>query len=236
MTQLEPRRPCATQNLMDYSRKKAHYQTDSVALQYDAVRWTKPGRRWSNRRKLLTIGKAIDKVTSLSNQPIQNALDLPCGTGRIFPVLFSKNIRVTGADISSEMMKVARGKSNNQTLQNGFIRCDAEHLPFGNNRFDSVFSIRFLFHLPAEVRQNALREIARVSRQWVIVDYRHKYTLKYWLKQLQQTLGLRTKPYIRLSRQEISEDFRKVGLAPVKIFPTFPFFSDKWVILARKIT
>lgn len=235
MTQLTPRRFSTARDLMDYDRKKGHYQTDSVARQYDATRWTKPGRRWSNHRKLSAIRKAIDAAIAFNNQPIKNALDLPCGTGRIFSVLFSKNIRVTGADISSEMMKVARGKSANTPLQNGFIRCDAEQLPFGSNRFDSVFSIRFLFHLPGEARQNALREMARVSRHWVIVDYRHKYTLKYLLKRLKQKFGLFSKPYHRLSRQEISEDFQRAGLDMVQIFPTFPFFSDKWVVLARKI-
>jgi len=220
---------------LDYDRKKAHYQTDHIAVQYDAIRWSKTSRRWSNYRKLITIGKAIDIANMLNNQPIKNALDLPCGTGRIFPLLFSRNIQITGADISSEMMKVARSKSIERSLQNGFIRCDAEYLPFRSSIFDSVFSIRFLFHLPVEVRQNALKEMARISRQWVIVDYRHKYTFKYLLKQLQQTLGLPTKPYHRVSRLDITEDFRKAGLDLVKIFSTFPFFSDKWVILARKI-
>ena len=235
MRQLKTEDSSATSELVDYNQKKAHYQKDNIAVQYDTIRWAKPGRRWSNKRKLLAIGKAIDAATALNNQPVQNALDLPCGTGRILPVLFSRNIRVTGADISSEMMKVARSKNRDSGLQKGFIRCDAEHLPFGDNQFDSVFSIRFLFHLPSKVRQNALMEMGRVSRQWVIVDYRHKYTLKYLLKKLQCRLGLSSKHYNRLSQQEISEDFQKAGLDLVKIFPTFPVFSDKWVILARKI-
>jgi len=48
-------------------------------------------------------------------------------------------------------------------------------------------------------------------------------------------LGWESKPYVRLSREEIAEDFRKAGVELIKIFPTFPLFSDKWVILGRKI-
>lgn len=234
MSRLKPHNSDSTSELRDYGRKKAHYQADSVAAQYDAMRWASPGRQWSNHRKLLAIGKAIDKAGRLGAQPIKTALDIPCGTGRIFPPLFSRDIRVTGGDISAEMMKVARKKSASVRLQNGFIRCDAEHLPFKSGQFDSVFSIRFLFHLPNEVRQKALKEMARVSRQWVIVDYRHKYTFKYLLKQLRRRLGLSSKPYHRLSREDIAGDLQKARLELVRIFPTFPLFSDKWVILARK--
>jgi len=217
-----------------YENKKKHYQADHVADQYDTARWMTPGRRWSNYRKLLSIGKAIDSAVALNKQPIKSALDLPCGTGRILQTLFSRDIRVTGADISAEMMKVAKSKFADISLQSGFVRCDAEHLPFKSTQFDSVFSIRFIFHLPAEVRQNVLKEMARVSRHWVIVDYRHKYTLKYLLKRLKCKLGLTSKSYYRVSRQDIAEDFRNAKLELIRIFPTFPLFSDKWVILARK--
>lgn len=222
------------QETIDYSRKKAHYQRDQVAVGYDAIRWSSPSRRWSNRRKLQAVAKAVDHAAELE-YPIRTALDLPCGTGRIFPVLLSRNIQVTGADLSSEMMKVARDKTGDVPVQKGFIRCDAESLPFQTDRFDAVFSIRFLFHLPAGVRQRALSEMARVSRKWVIVDYRHRHTLKYRLKHLQGRLGLPSKPSSRLSREEIAEDFRQAGLELIRIFPTFPLFSDKWVILGRKL-
>lgn len=217
----------------DYEQKKAHYQTDKVAAEYDAIRWSILSRRWSNSRKLRAIGKAIELASALDG-PIKTALDIPCGTGRIFPVLFSKDIHVTGADLSLEMMQVAKSKFREVKLKDGFIRCDAVSLPFTDGRFDAVFSIRFLFHLPVDIRRRALKEIARISRQWVIVDYRHKYTLKYRLKSLKQRLRLSRKAYHRVSRQDIAEDFQQARLELVKVFPTFPLFSDKWVILARK--
>ncbi|MBI3620921.1 MAG: class I SAM-dependent methyltransferase [Nitrospirae bacterium] len=218
----------------DYLQKKAHYQADTVAVHYDATRWSSPSRRWSNQRKLRTIAKAIDHAARL-HEPIRTALDLPCGTGRIFPVLFARNIRVTGADLSAEMMHVARNKFHDAPGQKGFVRCDAESIPFSTDRFDAVFSIRFLFHLQPAVRRRALSEMARVSRRWVIIDCRHRYTMKYRLRELQRRLGLSSKIYQPLSREELKEDFRQAGLEPVMIFPTFPIFSDKWVILGRKI-
>ncbi|MBI5191813.1 MAG: class I SAM-dependent methyltransferase [Nitrospirae bacterium] len=218
----------------EYDRKKAHYQADKVAKDYDAFRWSSASRRWSNKRKLLAISKAIDLAASMGNA-IHSAIDIPCGTGRIMPFLLSKNIKLTGSDISHEMMQVAQGKVRDSSLSNGFVRCDAEKLPFADGSFDSIFSIRFLFHLPTDVRRRALREMARISRRWVIVDYRHKYTMKYRLKHLKGKLGLSTKQYNRVSVEDISKDFNEAGLKLIKIFPTYPIFSDKWVILARKI-
>lgn len=219
----------------DYERKKLHYQKEEVAETYDEIRWSSPSRRRSNKRKLRAINRAISAAAALGS-PILKALDIPCGTGRIFHLLSSRGILVTGADLSNEMMRVASGKSEGSPFIQGYIQCDAESMPFPDNYFDAIFSIRFLFHLPTEARRRALKEMARVSRQWVIVDYRHRYTIKYLLKRLQLWLGLSTKKYERLRLSDIREDFREAELKIVSIFPTFPLLSDKWVLLGRKIS
>ena len=198
------------------------------------MRWSTLRQRWSNRRDLQAIAKAISAATALHGH-IRSALDIPCGTGRLFQLLSSRRIRVAGADLSLEMMKVARGKSEVSHPIHGYIRCEVEGLPFRENRFDAVLSIRFLLHLPMEIRRKALKEMARVSQQWVILDYRHRYTLKYWLKQFQWKLGLSSKRYYRLSRDDIEKDFQEAQLELVRIFPVLHMFSDKWVILGRKI-
>lgn len=216
-----------------YERKKAHYQSFETAVAYDEARWSSFGRNRSNKRKSAAINRAISAAVSI-DVPIRDALDIPCGTGRIFPLLADRNIMVTGADLSLEMMQVAESKFGGSPNIREYVKCDAEAMPFDDNRFDAVLSIRFLFHLPPETRRKAMKEMARVSRQWVIVDYRHKYTIKYMLKRLKANLGLTSKRYDRMSRREIEEDFREAGLEIVKIFPTFPLLSDKWVILGRK--
>jgi ubiquinone/menaquinone biosynthesis C-methylase UbiE len=182
----------------------------------------------------MAIGQAMDRAAA-EGRTIRSALDIPCGTGRIHPLLSDRSVGTVGADLSFEMMQVARGKGAGDPNVRGFVRCDAERLPFEDRSFDAVFSIRFVFHLPDDVRRNAIREMARVSREWVIVDYRHRYTLKYFLKAMKLRLGFHTKPLKRVSRDEIAEDFRVSGLQLVDIYSTFPLFSDKWVVLARKI-
>ncbi|MEO5657280.1 MAG: class I SAM-dependent methyltransferase [Nitrospiria bacterium] len=219
----------------EYGGKRAHYQAADVASRYEAERWTRGSRRWSNRRKFLAIARAIAMARRMGD-PVRDGLDLPCGTGRILPLLSAQQIRVVGADLSHEMMEIARRKSlDGSGSLRGLVRCEAERLPFPDDGFDVVFSIRFLFHLPTDVRRRAVREMARVSRRWVILDYRHRYTLKYAIKRLQWALGLSRKEYRRVSMPEIVEDFREAGVEIMRIFPTCPVLSDKWVILGRKI-
>lgn len=219
----------------EYGAKRAHYQADAVADRYDAERWTKGTRRWSNRRKFLAIGRALALARRLG-APVQTALDCPTGTGRILPLLSANKLRFVGSDLSQEMMGQIRHKAlDDLPALQGLVRCDAEKLPYRDNGFDVVLSIRFLFHLPTDVRRRIVTEMARVSREWLILDYRHKYTPKYMIKRLQWRLGLSRREYRRVSMQEIAEDFRQAGIDMVRIFPTFPVLSDKWVILGRKI-
>jgi hypothetical protein len=80
-----------------------------------------------------------------------------------------------------------------------------------------------------------LREFARVSRRWVIVDYRHKYTFRYVLSHTFGKLGLGRTPLSRVSRRELQEEFRQGGLVIREIVRvSTPLLSDKWVVLAER--
>ena len=77
-----------------------------------------------------------------------------------------------------------------------------------------------------------LREFARVSRRWVMVDYRHKYTFRYVLTHTFGKLGLGRTPLSRVSTRELHEEFRAGGLAIRQIVRvSTPLLSDKWVVL-----
>ena len=64
------------------------------------------------------------------------AVDLGCGTGIYSIWLAEKGLTVTGVDISNEMLKVEREKSEAKNLSISFKQSDLHHLPFENNTFD----------------------------------------------------------------------------------------------------
>ena len=119
----------------------------------------------------------------------------------------------------------------------GYVQANAEHLPLRNDSLDCVVCIRFMMHVdPVHSRAHAARVPARVSRRWVIVDYRHKYTFRYVLTHTFGRLGLGRTPLSRVSRKELDKEFRRRRLRDPQdvIRVSTPLLSDKWVVLAER--
>jgi ubiquinone/menaquinone biosynthesis C-methylase UbiE len=165
---------------------------------------------------------------------VKTIVDLPCGTGRFTGHLARAGYQVIGSDISVEMMQQAAKLPSVQHANiAGYVRADAEALPFAAKSVDALMSIRFLFHVDPETRRRMLREFGRVSRRWVIADYRHKYSFRYGVWKLSRALGLTKRPFERVSVKSMTAEFEDAGLRVHKIIPVRRWMSDKWVVLAE---
>jgi len=212
-----------------YAYKKQFYQSADVAADYDEHRFRTPKRQRRNARKW----NAIQKALALTGG-VKSIVDLPCGTGRFTGNLARAGYEVVGSDISLEMMQqAARLPAVQHENIAGYVRADAEALPFGTKSVDCVMSIRFLFHVDAETRRRMLREFGRVSRRWIIADYRHKYSFRYGVWKISRTLGLTKRPFERVSVKSMKSEFEDAGLRVAKIIPVRRGLSDKWVVLAE---
>jgi ubiquinone/menaquinone biosynthesis C-methylase UbiE len=89
-------------------------------------------------------------------------LDLCCGTARHSLVLAEKGWNIVGLDISSRLLRVARGKMKGKHVF-PLVRGDIQHLPFRANMFSMVISMFTSFgYLPSEVEDMvSLKETAR---------------------------------------------------------------------------
>lgn len=85
----------------------------------------------------------------------QKILDVGCGTGRYLGVLNSNN-QLVGLDFSVPMLEIAKEKN----LQAVFTAGSAAALPFPNESFDIVLSIRVLQHIHNQ--KKLVEEAARV--------------------------------------------------------------------------
>jgi ubiquinone/menaquinone biosynthesis C-methylase UbiE len=212
-----------------YEYKKQFYQSSEVAADYDEHRFRTPKRQRRNARKWAAIQKAL----ALANG-VRTIVDLPCGTGRFTGHLARAGYEVVGSDISAEMMgQAAKLPSVQHANIRGYVRADAEKLPFKSKSTDCLMSIRFLFHVDPETRRRMLREFGRVSRRWVIADYRHKYSFRYGVWKLSRALGLTKRPFERVSVKSMTAEFEDAGLRVAKIIPVRRGLSDKWVVLAE---
>ena len=115
------------------------------------------------------------------------------------------------------------------------MQANAEHLPLRNDSLDCVVSIRFMMHVDPATRVRMLREFHRVSRRWVIVDYRHCYSFRYVLTHTFGRLGLGRPPLSRVSRKELDRSSPMPGFAIRNVIRvSTPLLSDKWIVLAER--
>lgn len=212
-----------------WERKQKHYQDASVVREYDARRFEGALTARSTEKKWGAVKKALGQEF----ESVRDVLDVPCGTGRFASRLAESGKRFVQADLSSEMLASAREVAGGKSR--GEVRADAARLPFADASFDVVLSIRFLFHVPRELRPAILREFARVARVGVVVDVRHKYAWTTWSKRLRAKLAGKRSPQ-RYSLNEIDQDFGAAGLEIVRRVWIAPGFSEKMVVFARRET
>lgn len=214
----------------DYGYKRQFYRSSEVADDYDFHRWGSRARAKRNSKKWRAILTALE-----STEGVRSVLDLPCGTGRFTGDLAGLGYSVVGSDISREMMGVARRRLAEVAGISGYMQADAERLALADGAVDCVISIRFLFHADSAARVRMVREMARVSRRWLILDYRHKYSYRYVSWRFRRALGLTDKPFDRVSRSGLERECQDAGVDVRRVIAVTRVFSDKWVVVCEKM-
>lgn len=90
---------------------------------------------------------------------IKSVLDLGCGNGVVTDQI-QEDLFVVGVDRSVAALKWVRSPH---------CRADAISLPFSNNAFDVVVSTEMIEHLPTPAYAQALREMIRIARRYILL-------------------------------------------------------------------
>ena len=97
-------------------------------------------------------------------RPGERVLDLATGTGITAIAARERGAAVTGVDITTELLAVARNKASDAGFEDiDFREGDAEALPFADATFDVVVST--CGHMFAPDQPKVATELARVTRQ-----------------------------------------------------------------------
>ncbi len=126
-----------------------------------AQTWGSGGRQYDKISE--SIGDAIEHcVVRLAPKPGEQILDVATGTGRGARRIAARGARVTGIDMSADLIEAAKARAAEEGLTIDFKVGDAEALPVADASFDGVistFGVMFVSKPEA-----AAAELARVCK------------------------------------------------------------------------
>ena len=125
---------------------------------------------------IVTIADSLQKKATKSR-----ILDLACGAGRHVIYMAGRGFETHGADISDEGLRLTRERLRTRRLTASLVKCDMNHLPYINSRFDTVVCMRAIYHQRFTGIQNTLSEIHRILRRngFILADFLTKKTYSY---------------------------------------------------------
>jgi phosphatidylethanolamine/phosphatidyl-N-methylethanolamine N-methyltransferase len=114
-----------------------------------------------------------DAVRIANDRPAQRILEVGVGTGLSLP-FFRGDARVTGIDVSAEMLAKARRRVERRELKQveALIEMDAEKLSFADNSYDAVLALYVASVVPNPARFAAeMRRVCKPGGTIVVVNH-----------------------------------------------------------------
>lgn len=191
---------------------KDYYRNRDVAEEFDKVRFRSAVGRFVNRLELRTALKL-----ATDSPDVQSVLDAPCGTARLMKAIATNNntVWLIGADVSLNAIRIGKGKLAGTALSEKvqFVNCDIERLPFRDDSFDSIVSMRLMGHIPQNVRESIVGEFMRISRKRVILEHNDPVTLKGLQRALLAMMGRKDLFWFPLSVSRATREMREKGFS-----------------------
>jgi len=180
--------------------------------------------------------KCINKALAVANVPAgANVLDLPCGTGRLIPLLKKRGYKVTAADVSEHMLAQAKyymGQSGENCIdeKDNFQLANILKTDFEGNCFDAVVCHRlFQYFSDSKTRQQVLKELRRICSGPIIVSFLCNVAIdEVWDFILNITRKRNQRGCISISYRTFRKDALESGLIIKKWILMRPLISKRW--------
>jgi len=205
---------------------KNAYQSKRAAETYDQQRFKSLKGKWLDAREKRIIGELLEYLPQGSR-----ILDLACGTGRIAEYLLSSGYKVCGADISSQMLKVAKERLSNFGESIELHQADAERLPFEEKQFDSATCFRLMGHIPPETRVKILKEMKRVTKGPFIAAYYLSEPVANLKRKIRKFITGDKSPWFPISKKDLKEEINSANLKILEEKHLMKYSSETLILL-----
>jgi alkylated DNA repair protein alkB family protein 8 len=89
-----------------------------------------------------------------------NVLDFGCGNGRLLELFGNKKVQYFGVDVSEKLIDLAKERHMGEHIDFQKISSNQESLPFGEEFFNTIYSIAVFHHIPSrQYRQEIACEL-----------------------------------------------------------------------------
>lgn len=200
----------------DHNYPAANHYAGKFAADYDNARMAKP--------KWLAEQQAIEDFLGRT-KPGETILDVPFGTGRFLELCQNAQLKVTGADISQDMLDAATIKLGEKTKGVKLVAASAEDMPFEDNAFDYLICNRFIKWLPSMAHLKPVaQEFRRVTSGQILLQVKLKASTPF--QRLQDNFIKARRNLLRLLGINARAGTTRYSLAEIKA----AFEGEGWKI------
>lgn len=193
---------------------------------------TSLGARLTTLRECIILGRALRAA-----QPIATVLDLPCGTGRLWPAFAKAGVSsLIAADFSQGMLDISMSNRLSGIFPKTHLLTSVFEIGLPADAVEFIACMHFYPDLstPAD-RQRVLSELRRVSRDYVAISLRVDGNIAA-IRHLRRPPVISDAGYdgqvIRRSK-DVEQEFRQAGYKIVEYFDVWPGISMWRLYLLR---
>jgi ubiquinone/menaquinone biosynthesis C-methylase UbiE len=197
---------------------------ETFAERYHRSREESPLRRWASQQEVRMARRSLE----LAGNP-RSVLDIPCGTGRFWPMLAADPERVLLAADSSQAMIDTALRLQPAVVTERFrtLQTDAFAIDLPDDAVENVFCMRLVHHLhEPEARIRLYRELARVSSRTVCVSLRVSGNFSAWRRHRRHRALSKTEINRNvLTPTQAAGELAQAGLQVVGYVDLLPYYS-----------
>ncbi len=208
---------------------RTNYKDETVAKQYDAVRFNSlAGRAYVRleRRILLKAFSSLPRDARIA--------DIPCGTGRLAEVLLEAGYQVEGMDISREMLDVAKMRLARFGQRFRTEVVDAMAIANPAARFDGALCARVLMHFPLDEQVAFLQGVARLTDGPVVFTQSFDSGYQRFRRRIKSMLRHQKPAAYPLSKADLATLLGRAGLKEVHRYRVLSPLSEAMMVVAWK--
>ena len=213
-------------------RTRERYQSQHYAKQYKKEYVS--DLSFKGIRSRIIANREIKVIKNILDGYVNDGMtvmDLPCGTGKLGPILSNYPIKIVAGDISKEMLSLAKNEYKVNKVEYKVI--DATNITYGDGSIDVIICLRLFQRLDKETRKKILHEFSRVGDGVLIVSYSHTSLWQKIRTFIRNLIMKNINIFFSVSMKIIEDELTKAGFKVLYTKSVLPIISSEIVVYAQ---